>query len=351
MAEKYSVSVEGGGGGGAAAGSASDAPKLPRTKSMRPPGEEDEDDDPIVLEDDKEYAEAEPCCQSCIAERMPISRLEQREARHDVAGMERKCTDCACFVLYWVFCGCWLAVAVAALWFGNWWALTHGRDYQGRLCGYDEGVENKSFVGYPRLNHDLMEFAISLGVDLLSLDVSALSLEQLFSINITGICVESCPVIGDVTCSYDYLAAHDNQKPSYDEVLQCNNGDPFDEEYLLGLFNAFSVQQENRFMCTHCWIASLDSTEIFNRCLDIVFTTRNTTEKCVFPVNTSISADDPNCQTKEVVVVEDSLQPAYDNPVAVFLGDVVETLYGWYVRGNLLVVFVGVVRLGSPWRS
>ncbi len=267
------------------------------------------------------------CCATCVDERPPISRLEEREQRHDVANMPRKCTDCLCFFLYCAFCLGWLAVAAGAFLFGNLHALTHGYDYEGRLCGYDDVVVNKSLVAYPRLNRDMLEWATEKGEDLLTLDLSALSLEELLTINVTGICVASCPTLGEVICSEQYLRANNGELPAHDLVIECNNGDPFDAEYLLGLFNLFSV--ENSFLCTHCWVSPLNSTNIFNRCLDIIFTETRTTEECVFPVNSSITADDELCQTKRVTKMQVSTEPAYENPIAKFLGTLIDTVYGW----------------------
>jgi hypothetical protein len=322
---------------------ADSAAAQPYRVTSRPPAEDSDDEDKENLVslgaeyDDRAYYDeaAKPsAAQKCAHERLPISRLEQRELRHDVQHVPRKCTDCLCVVLYALFCLAWLAVAVAAILFGNYWSLTHGRDYAGRLCGWDEGVEEKPLVAYPRLNKDLMEFGLELGLDILDvskIDLSDLSLEQLFSINVTGICVEACPVIGEVICSFEFLSTHGGQEPPFEEVIQCNNGDPFSSEYLLGLFlNIFSA--ENSFLCSNCWVAPLNSSEIFNRCLDIIYTETTTTEECVFPVNTSIAADDPNCQTKKVVKVETSVEPAYENPIAAFFGTVVATVTGWCVR-------------------
>eukprot|EP00750_Incisomonas_marina_P033288 INCI9733.1.p1 GENE.INCI9733.1~~INCI9733.1.p1 ORF type:complete len:813 (+),score=137.87 INCI9733.1:160-2598(+) len=350
MAEKYTVEVSGVGGGAGAASPSKKRPSVSRSKS-RPPGEDsDEEDREGIIElmaEEQEIGEQETaaCCESCVDERLPISRLEQRELRHNVAEVPRKCTDCLCVVFYSVFCFVWLGVAAAAIYFGNSWALTHGSDYQGRLCGYSPGVEDKPLVAYPRLNKDLIEFGLGLGMELTdigNLDLSTFSFEQIFEMNITGICVEGCPTVGTVICSVEYLNSTNNVYPDVNDVAACNNGDPFSEEYLLGLFNLYSV--ENPFLCSHCWVAPLNSTEIFNRCLDIITTTIMEEEVCVFPVNTSISASDPNCQTKVVTKTEISTQPAYDNPIAELFGSIVQTVNGWVQ--SVAVTWYVIVILG-----
>lgn len=274
------------------------------------------------------------CFQHLEGQRLPISKLEQREKRHNVQTVPRKCTDCFCFFVFLVFCLIWAAVAYVAIVEGDLWALTHGRDYQGRLCGKGPGVESQPLVSYPRLNQDIYEHVISLGINIAEFDITSLSIVELFSLNITSICVETCPNIGDVVCSYNYLATHGFTTPPAEVVLPCDNGDPFTAQALLGIDTVYAA--DNPFLCTNCWVASINSTNIFNRCLDIIYTTKTTDENCIYPSNLSLAADDPNCHTKIVKRTEISIEPSYDNPIASLLGSLVETVYGWCVKSTAL---------------
>ena len=70
----------------------------------------------------------------------------------------------------------------------------YATDYTGKTCG--EGVhEDSKYIHFPRLAEDLLE-ATQYGLDPLSI--------QFF-----GICVPSCPTVGETVCKYNSTAEED----------------------------------------------------------------------------------------------------------------------------------------------
>ena len=127
---------------------------------------------------------------------------------------KRKCTDFGCCILFfawWIF---WLVLAFIALEKGDPIQLIYGQDYQGAQCGindYEAGIAypnhaNQKKVVYPRLGTDLQEWAESVGIDdVADIDWTTLGWDLVDNLNLTGICVSSCPDQGDVICTDHYV--------------------------------------------------------------------------------------------------------------------------------------------------
>merc|ERR1719162_2264810 len=62
----------------------------------------------------------------------------------------RRCTDIQCCFIWLVFVVTLLTLMMMSRWYGNVEALTHGRDYYGRICGIDAGVENMPWLYWCR---------------------------------------------------------------------------------------------------------------------------------------------------------------------------------------------------------
>jgi len=209
---------------------------------------------------------------------------------------------------------------------------------------------------YPRLNDDLIDYAISIGTQVKDLDVLNMDLESLLNITLLGVCVEKCPTFGTVVCTNDYeLSIHqeyldkhkvecdpkkDGQcKPHSRDVGKCQGGELF-----FGLVKN-PYYYLNTKLCTNCWVVPLNTTEIFYRCLEVIYTKDTNQEKCIWPKNEKevdgkivplkpgdkgyIKASDDACITKEVLDDQFATRPAYDNPVAEMLGETLMTLQGW----------------------
>lgn len=68
----------------------------------------------------------------------------------DTGVAPRRCTDIQCCFAWLVFTVCLLTMMQLSRWYGNVDALTHGRDYYGRICGVSQGVENMPWLFWCR---------------------------------------------------------------------------------------------------------------------------------------------------------------------------------------------------------
>merc|ERR1740117_201255 len=62
----------------------------------------------------------------------------------------RRCTDIQCCFIWLVFTLLLITLMMMSRWYGNVAALTHGRDYYGRVCGVSAGVENMPWLYWCR---------------------------------------------------------------------------------------------------------------------------------------------------------------------------------------------------------
>lgn len=80
-------------------------------------------------------------CSSADSENFPIPADKEEVQARGV-------TDVCCGLLFTVVVAGMVALAFVGVVEGDTKRLTHGRDYNGRICGVDEGVENQSFLYY-----------------------------------------------------------------------------------------------------------------------------------------------------------------------------------------------------------
>jgi hypothetical protein len=59
---------------------------------------------------------------------------------------ERTITDKVPMVLFWAFVGGMVACILSGYWYGNPKRLTHGSDWEGQVCGFDEAVKDSPFM-------------------------------------------------------------------------------------------------------------------------------------------------------------------------------------------------------------
>lgn len=271
------------------------------------------------------------CCET--ETEFPRSIME-REKFCAVSSEGRKITDGFCCIIFLIFMGMWAFIALLAFVQGDPRALIYAKDAQGRLCGGDF-FPAKELIYYPRLKDDLLEFALDqlgyLSNDLLSMIANL----DLTNITLTGVCVDACPVPKEVICTYDYLEY--NPKPSYTEVGQCYGGDVFSGIDLFNLGVTIPKNQyfhDNAYLCSNCWNVYLNTTDIFFRCFDVIYTTNTYTEVCTLPDMRNVSISDPayiapddnRCITKFVHDQYESEETTYDNPLAELLGTVMTSL-------------------------
>jgi len=243
--------------------------------------------------------------------------VEEHYAMCKVSDHKRKCTDLGCCGLFFIWWCMWLALAITALDKGDPIMLVYGQDYQGAQCGVNDPGQNVAYpdhkdqplVVYPRLNEDLMDWASGSNAvsDIQNIDWYNLGWEVISTLNLTGICVEECPNTGDVICT-DYY----NDK--FASTL------PLDPIVVASCRSAANQlhQMNDRDMCDNCWTTSINTTDVFNRCLELIITGEVSDSSCLYPKG--ISSDDPDCITLAEVKTLTSVKPAYSNPMAEYMG-------------------------------
>eukprot|EP01050_Picozoa_sp_SAG11_P010124 SAG11_NODE_997_length_6241_cov_7.990557_2_plen_1284_part_00 len=178
----------------------------------------------------------------------------------------RTCQNFYCTVLFWVY---WVGMMVllwVAIWTGDPYRMVRPIDYEGHSC-FDESYEsthNKANLYYPQLAQDAFDLYQD-GADQTCLETK----EGCFY----GVCVESCPVKGDVICNYAAEAELESICPSagcpkigtrndcctereeaQDTLLQDNNG---------------------------CWFVGMSQIEVLRRCFPWELPLEETDYACV----------------------------------------------------------------------
>ena len=111
-----------------------------------------------------------------------------------------------------------LIIAAVASSYGDPNRILYGQDYTGAQCGAYKHV-HKRFTHYPRLNQDMIEWAQEQGADLVSdPDLTKFDIKTLTTIKLTGVCVTSCPRLGDVVCTDVYM---EKVQAPYPRPLPC----------------------------------------------------------------------------------------------------------------------------------
>eukprot|EP00941_MAST-03F_sp_MAST-3F-sp1_P005714 g5714.t1 len=276
-----------------------------------------------------------------------IMTVMEFEKKCEVSGRNRKCTDCACLVLFFLLLTAWIVLGSISVFHGKPHRLVYGDDYRGLTCGMVNEIEdgeivdytNRTQVVYPRLTKDLAKWALSQNLGSIStLDPFEVGHSILSKLNLTGICLNSCPKQGDIVCLDTYLEVNKNKKPKETDLFKCRT-DPI-----------FSLL--NTMLCNSCWQTPIDTTSIMYRCLEIIYTDVEETEVCILPeVDPPLKANDPACEAKTVTVTEKSNTSIAPNPVGQFLGDgfslfhvfvddARETVGVFFVTGTMGAIFI-----------
>lgn len=136
---------------------------------------------------------------------------------------KRKCTDCLCLVIFILFLCGWFGLLAVGIMYGKPEVLYRATDYNGNICGEYVATGNTFKDGKaPPFNDkekdsDGAEFTDATTIaktkygamprlvdDILAASLQAASGD--FSLpNITTVCVEKCPSIGDIICKYDLI--------------------------------------------------------------------------------------------------------------------------------------------------
>ena len=119
-----------------------------------------------------------------------------------VAFNKRGCTDCLCLILFGLFLAGWMGLLGFGLAKGRPEVMYRATDYDGNVCGeflsttaknnfFDDRspIKDYKFGAMPRLVDDFLLMATS----------------KTNGTRITTVCTDSCPVIGDIVCTYDFI--------------------------------------------------------------------------------------------------------------------------------------------------
>lgn len=132
-----------------------------------------------------------------------------------------------------------------------------------------------------------------------------------------GVCLDHCPQIGEVVCSYEYKDKTNNILPSVNDVSRCNN----DKIYKL-----------SHEMCNNCWITPLNTSSVLYRCIYNIKDVKLKDEKCVYPKEVdgvAINSTDNRCITKELTTIYKTQSTAQDNPLVDMMGTWKFYIGGW----------------------
>jgi len=295
------------------------------------------------------------CCKAVLgrlcAGTTKVESLADHEERSKVTSKGRKCTDLACILLFAVFCVGWMAIAYIGFKSGDPYRLFYGQDYEDNVCGSKNGAArltpypidytDKKLTYYPRLNEDLVKFKND-NPELNPYDLSSLSFEKLSEIQLTGVCVETCPKQFDVVCTRAWLRSADGGGTA------STDGTPPSQAVLT---NKCYQNWQNRAsdetkMCNHCWISLLNTTQIMFRCLEVLVEDKGAKRTCIFPEQGGEVEEGGACLLESQDSKTETQKPAYPNPVAQFLGSVGSTMGTWMKDAASTWIVIGAVGIG-----
>jgi ABC-type multidrug transport system fused ATPase/permease subunit len=221
------------------------------------------------------------------------------------------CRDFYCIILYILFWGLMIAVAVSAFIYGSVPRVLYATDFDGQSCGTSEGgtrldnkcprntecpedLSSKKRVAYPRMGTDLI-MSMAEGFD--TNDVSG----SIKNIRLYGICVESCPQTGDYVCNYkgesDYLPLKAGASASaaerkqavydcYDEMYDSGMNPSLSGVPGMGTLSAAFMSQTCIDIVGNCWINPIDTQSLLWRCIPKFWSTDNSDQACQLPATT-----------------------------------------------------------------
>ena len=161
---------------------------------------------------------------------------------------QRKCTDCCCFLLFFLSVGVMILIQTAASTLGDPNQLLHGTDYTGKTCGIG-GMAAKPYAHYPRLGADLMaqrdKFATAP-----------------WNINLYGLCVEACPAQDEDVL--DYICEQGSASCKWDR-------------------NPLLPTWGPRRDVPNSWHTAVRTSSLMGRCMPVAIQQTQEVELCAFP--------------------------------------------------------------------
>ena len=216
--------------------------------------------------DDAAEAGGDGCCRGA-KQAMKLKEVEMEYQDGPLSDKHDHTRDLPClcfFVLWWVGA---FAVFGLAYTLGDGRRLTHPSDYEQNICGVvNEGspwpmLVNRSYVTYPRLSDDIRT----------AVDTCQGEIDDCM-VSLYSVCVESCPMQGDIVCNYVSEALYDaDDNPAEKKKLAAQNREG-------------------------CWFTPIDTTEKMGRCIPIPKT--DTAERWYCMEQGSIVFGDPAVTTR-----------------------------------------------------
>lgn len=160
---------------------------------------------------------------------------------------ERKCTDCLFCILFLVFWLGMIIIAGVAVPGGDPERLLYGVDHLGKVCGGDDRA-GKKHIYYPRITEDIINFAASGETNPLK-------------IKLFGVCLESCPSVGQVVCTETGQSSLDSLVSSTGKTELQVMIDSSDYSFWASYPTDVSAVKKG------CWIVPLKTADYFFRCL------------------------------------------------------------------------------------
>eukprot|EP00735_Rhodelphis_limneticus_P000850 TRINITY_DN1137_c0_g1::TRINITY_DN1137_c0_g1_i1::g.17256::m.17256 TRINITY_DN1137_c0_g1::TRINITY_DN1137_c0_g1_i1::g.17256 ORF type:complete len:759 (-),score=172.72,sp/B0JZD0/CTL5_XENTR/28.89/7e-83,Choline_transpo/PF04515.7/85,Choline_transpo/PF04515.7/75,Choline_transpo/PF04515.7/2.5e-101,TMEM192/PF14802.1/4.3e+02,TMEM192/PF14802.1/0.061,DUF1289/PF06945.8/0.25 TRINITY_DN1137_c0_g1_i1:232-2508(-) len=179
------------------------------------------------------------------------------------------------FICFWIgmFVICGVAVDK-----GDPWRLIYATDYNGDTC-------SDRYIYYPHPDDDINLYSVAGGVDI----------ETAWEdIHFWGICVDSCPEIGDYVCSYDLQAKAEEEEwttSDYEDYViytKCKDDWFYTENY------DDCVKGEDLESDQGCWRISVKLENYFFRCLQVTQKNETTEWVCTSPARV-----DPDCSDQD----------------------------------------------------
>ena len=182
------------------------------------------------------------CCPSEEYEPQLTQRANLKSSKH------RKCTDCCCFLIFFLSVGVMMLIQTAASTLGDPNKLLHGTDYAGTICGIGD-MAAKPYTHYPRLGADLVSQRGKFAV-------------EPWNIQLYGLCVEACPAQGDdvhdYICEQGSAACKWRRNPLLDSWIG-NRDDP------------------------NSWHTAVRTSSLMGRCMPVAIKKTQDVELCAYP--------------------------------------------------------------------
>lgn len=182
------------------------------------------------------------CCPSGEYEPQLAQRANLKSSK------QRKCTDCCCFLIFFLSVGVMMLIQTAAAKLGDPNKLLHGADYTGTICGVGD-MAAKPYAHYPRLGDDLVSQRHKFA-------------SAPWNIHLYGLCVEACPAQDEDV--HDYICEQGSAS-----CLWAHNP----------LLNSWHGSND----VPNSWHTAVRTSSLMGRCMPLAIKQTQDVELCAFP--------------------------------------------------------------------